>query len=159
MPADLPLNATPTMVAESLFWAYNRAKVAWRRFMGKPVRRARRFIRRHHQKGKGKGKRHRDRFRGKGGYYTYLAGLPNEEVESMYKGMSKAKGRGKGKKPDGTYWEEQTYYNRSSKSSGKGGFGRQQNPTGPDGKTMECWDCGSTQHLSKDSRYPNMGQE
>ena len=130
--------------------------------MAKPVRSARRFIRRHDQKGKrkGKGKGDRGGFRGKGGYHTYLAGLPNEEVESLYKGMAKAKGRGKGKgkKPDGTYWGEQTYYNRSSKSSGKGGFGRQQNPTGPDGNTMECWDCGSTQHLSKDPRCPNKGQ-
>ena len=72
--------------------------------------------------------------------------------------MANAKGRGKGKKPDGTYWEEQTYYNQSSKSSGKGGFGRQQSPTGPDGKIMECWDCGSTQHLSDDPRCPNNGQ-
>ena len=66
-PAGLPQNATPTMIAESLFWAYSRAKVAWRRFMGKPVRRVRRFVRRHHQKGKGKGdgKGNRDMFRGK----------------------------------------------------------------------------------------------
>ena len=73
--------------------------------------------------------------------------------------MSKAKGRGKkGAKGEPTYWEAQAYYGKSSNSSGKGGFGRQQNPAGPDGKPMECWDCGSTQHFHNDQRCPNRGR-
>ena len=39
--------------AEQLFWAYQRAKGRWRKFMNKPNRRVRRFFKR---KGKGKGK-------------------------------------------------------------------------------------------------------
>ena len=97
--------------------------------MGKPVRRLRRFIRRNYRKGKGKGKDNRHRFKGKGGYYTYLTELPPDEVESLYKGMSKAKGKG-----------------------------RRQHPAGPDGKPMECWDCGSTQHFHNDPRCPSKGR-
>ena len=55
VPAGLPLNVTPTMLAAPLYWAYTRANVQWRRFMEKPVRGVRRFIRRHDQQGKGKG--------------------------------------------------------------------------------------------------------
>ena len=52
MPGDLPPNAPPTTVAASLFWAYHKAKVAWGRFVGKPVGKVRGFIRQHDQNGK-----------------------------------------------------------------------------------------------------------
>ena len=87
MPADLPVGASDSMVAQSLYWAYQRAKGHWRRFMGKPVRRVRRFLRR---KGKGKSK-----CKGKGKSFgkgkVFLAELPDDQVESVFKG----KGRGK----------------------------------------------------------------
>ena len=43
----------PAEVDEHLFWAYQQAKIRWRRQMQKPVSRVRRFIK---KKGKGRGK-------------------------------------------------------------------------------------------------------
>ena len=52
--SDMIPAGTPEHEVEGLlFWAYSRAKAAWRNFTRKPVRRVRRFYRR---KGKGKGK-------------------------------------------------------------------------------------------------------
>jgi len=105
--------------AENLFWAYQHAKGRYRRFLGKPVRRVRRFFRR---KGKGKGK--------SAGHY--LSSLSEPEILSTF--FSKGpKGRGKSK---GKY------------SSGKG-FGRRKNPKGPDGQIMTCRGCGSDEHFIK----------
>ena len=59
MPEGIPADSSPDAVAEALFWAYTKAKGAWRKFMQKPVRKLRRFIRRPVRKGKGK-------FKGKG---------------------------------------------------------------------------------------------
>ena len=49
IPAGTPENEVEGL----LFWAYSRAKAAWRSFTRKPVRKVRRF---HRRKGKGKGK-------------------------------------------------------------------------------------------------------
>jgi hypothetical protein len=73
--------------AEELFWAYQRAKGRYRRFMRKPVRRVRRFLKR---RGKGKGKHP--------GYY--LANLSEQEIESMFFAKGR-KGKGKGKRSSG----------------------------------------------------------
>ena len=51
--SDLAPHLTDEQRAESIFWAYQRAKGKWRRFMNKPHRRVRRHMKR---KGKGKGK-------------------------------------------------------------------------------------------------------
>ena len=81
---------TPEQMDAHLFWTYQRAKSRWRRHMQKPVRRARRFIRR---KGKGKG-------RGKGASrFSFLADMDDTEVEETFFG--KGKGRGNGKRSSG----------------------------------------------------------
>jgi hypothetical protein len=51
--SDLPQELDRDQAAEHLFWAHQQAKGRFRRFMRKPVRKVRRFIKR---KGKGKGK-------------------------------------------------------------------------------------------------------
>ena len=51
---DLP-GETPAAKFERYFWQYDQAKKRFRRFAGKPVRKARRFVKR--TKGKGKGGR------------------------------------------------------------------------------------------------------
>ena len=126
--SDIPVGASQSLIAQHLYWAYQVAKGHWRRFTGKPVRAVRRFIRR---KGKGKGKGN-DGSKGKGKASKgkiFLAELPDDQVESVFKGKSKGKGGFKGKRSTG---------------KGKGGHG---NPLGPDGRPMECHDCGSTDHL------------
>ena len=81
--SDLPQGLDRDQTAEHLFWAYQQAKGRFRRFMRKPVRKVRRFIRR---KGKGKGKHP--------GFY--LASLNDQELEEMFfKGFRKGKGKGK----------------------------------------------------------------
>ena len=77
---------TPEHEVEGLlFWAYNRAKSAWRHFTHKPVRRVRRFYRR---KGKGKGKG-MGRRNGKGAAAAFITESNDEELEAFF---------GKGKK-------------------------------------------------------------
>lgn len=106
--------------AEELFWAYQKAKGRYRRFMRKPVRRVRRFMKR---KGKGKGKHP--------GFY--LASLSDHELEQMFFAKGKSgKSKGKGKR-----------------SSGKG-KGRRTNPKGPDGQIMKCRKCGSIEHFQRE---------
>ena len=124
---DVPAASSPNVIAEHLFWAYQQAKSQWRNYMGRPVRKARRFIKR---KGKsmGKGKL---RTKGKGGgTIHFLETMTDPEQVFIFKG--KGKGGYKGKK-----------------SSGKG-FGRKGNPTGPDGEKMKCFGCGSEDHLKRD---------
>ena len=114
---DLPLPATasPGEVASYLFWAYQRAKGHWRNSMGKPVRAVRRFIRRKGKgKGKGKGKNN------PGSAPAHLSMLHDHEVEQVFFGKSKGKGKRKG-----------------IRTSGKGKR-RQLNPFGPDGQRMKC---------------------
>ena len=81
---DIPEGLDDHQKAEELFWAYQRAKGRYRRFMRKPVRRVRRFLKR---KGKGKGKRP--------GYY--LSTLSEPEIENVFFLRGKRKGKGKGK--------------------------------------------------------------
>ena len=116
---DLVQGVPQSQIAAHLFWTYTRAKAAWRRYTGKPVRRARRFLRKAF-KGKGKG-------RGKGRSTTALfAELSENDIEEVF---YKGKGKGKGKR-----------------SSGKG-FGRQKNPKGRDGQILKCHECDSEDHL------------
>ena len=72
--------------------AYRRAKMNWRRFTGKPVRKFRRHVRRHLVKGKGKGKG-----KGRGFFWT------QDDVQVFIKGKGKGhrshtSGRGFGRK-------------------------------------------------------------
>ena len=117
---DVPDGADVYQTAELLFWSYQQAKGRYRKFMRKPVRRVRRFMKR---KGKGKGKHP--------GFF--LQHLTDQEVEQTFFGKG-PKGRGKGK---------------GKRSTGKG-RGRRQNPKGPDGKIMTCRQCGSTEHFQKE---------
>ena len=81
--SDVPQGLDRDQTAEHLFWSYQQAKGRFRRFMRKPVRKVRRFIRR---KGKGKGKHP--------GFY--LASLNDQDLEEMFfKGFRKGKGKGK----------------------------------------------------------------
>ena len=80
---------------ERLFFTYDKAKRDFRRWTGRPVRKARRFIKR---KGKGKGIPY---MRGKGrkALGSYLQQVSQGyELENVFKGMSKGKGGRKGKK-------------------------------------------------------------
>eukprot|EP00438_Fugacium_kawagutii_P025194 Skav218080 [mRNA] locus=scaffold3382:13254:23272:- [translate_table: standard] len=62
----------PTRTAQDLFWAYRHAKHKWRKYMQKPTRAVRRYVKRFDRrkgKGKGKGKSHQSAFaagKGKG---------------------------------------------------------------------------------------------
>ena len=128
----VPPGLSPTGIAEHLLWAYEQAKSRFRHYMGKPVRRLRRFMR-HPAKGKSKGKGFGYK-KGKGkGVGAYLASLSDLEVETTFFGKG-PKGRGKSK---------------GKRSSGKG-FGRGQNPLGPDGERMKCFLCGSEEHLKNE---------
>ena len=111
---NVPAGSSNEYVAQHLFWMYQKAKGAWRQFMGKPVRKVRRFLKREPSKGKGKGK-------GKGfNAGAFLANMSDDEVDQVfaYKGKGKGKGKSKGKR-----------------SSGKG-LGRKTNPKGPDGSIL-----------------------
>ena len=125
---NIPPDATREYVTQEIFWAYQRAKGRWRSWMGKPVRKVRRFVKR---KGKGKGQ---GKYMGKRTAGTYLNSLTSNEIEQVFKG--KGKGRFKGKQFAG-------------KSSGKG-KGRTGNPTGSDGQKMKCHSCGSEDHLIRE---------
>ena len=84
---DIPGGLDPVQQGEHLFWAYQQAKGRFRRFMRKPVRRVRRFIK---HKGKGRG-RHAGHF---------LSTMSDNEVEEVFF-KSGPKGRGKGKRSSG----------------------------------------------------------
>ena len=107
LPQDIPANATSNQVAETLFWAYQKAKSNWRRFMRKPTRAVRRFVRRPKGKGKGKGKRRFRKGKGKGfNSSSYLVQMSDQEVEQIFFGKGGGKGgrkgmrsTGKGKRP------------------------------------------------------------
>ena len=89
------------------------------------------------RKGKSKGKGNPATRGGKGRCGTFLAEIVgNTPLEHVFKG----KAFGKGGK-------------RGQKSSGKG-LGQSTNPRGRDGKVMECFDCGSAEHLKGDPRCP-----
>ena len=124
---DMPEEfARPESETHRLWWAYSRAKQAWRSRMNKPTRRARRFLKRGgkgKKGGKGKGKAKIQSTSQNAG--AYLASLSDHEVASMF---PMAKGRN---------WR---------KSSGKG-KGRRGNPRGKNGEVMKCHQCGSTEHL------------
>ena len=78
--SDIPPGLTNEGIAAHLFWLYEKAKGRFRHFMGKPVRRLRRFM---HRKGKGKGKG-----KGKSGYL--LMSMTDEEVENTFFGKGGA---------------------------------------------------------------------
>jgi hypothetical protein len=80
--SDIPEGLSTSEQAEELFWAYQHAKGRFRKFMRKPVRRVRRFLKR---RGKGKGKHP--------GYY--LTNLKDQEIENMFFGKGHRKGKGK----------------------------------------------------------------
>ena len=127
----------PQALTEYLFWAYTRAKAAWRKHLHKPTRAVRRHTRRYiysRSKGskgfKGKG------YKGRPNVSTFLAELGDDEVEYVFKGMRKGKGKGK-----------------AYRSTGKG-KGRKSNPKGRDGQTLRCFRCGSEAHLSRECHLP-----
>ena len=128
-----PATQTMSMAeqAESLFWAYSKAKKAWRSFMRKPTRKVRRFT-----CGMGKGGK-----KGKGGKgfskgkisntSSFLANMSEEEIQSLFPALHHRKSSGKGK-------------------------GRSQNPRGPNGERMRCHGCGSDRHLV--AKCPNRSE-
>ena len=112
--SEVPADASQTYIAQHLFWAYQKAKGAWRQYMGKPVRKVRRFVRRYKGKGKGKGKGKTKGNLGAPSAGAYLQSLADDDIEAVFA----TKGKGKGKR-----------------SSGKG-KGRKGNPKGPNGQTL-----------------------
>ena len=130
LPTELPATATQAEIGQVLWADYQKTKSNWRRFNGnKPVRAVRRFVRR---KGKGKGK---DKGHGKGKRVgAYLAGLSDTEVDGIFFG--KAGGKKGGSKG----------FHKGKCSTGFG-KGRRGNPKDSSGNTMECFICGSTDHL------------
>ena len=125
----------PEEAEEYLYFQKSYHKKRWRRFTQKPVRKVRRTIKKHayfgrKSKGKGKGKGYSNRARGP--QRTLFFVEPEEQVEALAYLSSKGKG---------------------GNTSGKGGFGRKGNPIGRDGKQMECFECGSTEHLAE--KCPN----
>ena len=115
---------SPSQIDAQIYWEYRAAKRQWRRHMGRPTRKVRKFLKRNtgHRllRGKGKG-------RGRGAQrYAFLAELSQDEVDEVFFG---GKGRGKGKR-----------------SSAKG-KGRRTNPRGYDGQIMTCDICGSESHF------------
>ena len=151
--ADIPaeMRGNESAIAQSLFWAYERAKKAWRSFMQKPTRRVRRYLKKKgYTKGKGKtgGKR----------AGQYLANLSDEETSGVFAGFRKGKGkgnRGRGKGAKGSPSESEAYV--ANRSTGKG-KGRERNPIGPDGQVMKCHGCNSENHLWKDCTQRPAGQ-
>ena len=128
-----PATQTMSMAeqAESLFWAYSKAKKAWRSFMRKPTRKVRRFTRRLGKGGK-KGKGSKGFSKGKiSNTFSFLASLPEEEIQSLFPALHHRKSSGKGK-------------------------GRSQNPLGPNGERMRCHGCGSDRHLV--AKCPNRSE-
>ena len=122
-----PASGSTQEAGQEIFWAYQQAKSRWRQYMNKPTRKVRRFVR-----GKGKSK-------GKGrlpthGHRSVNTFLTNIHAAGQTSSVFFGKSKGKGKK---------------GKSSGLG-FGRRKNPKGKDGKTMECHNCGSDEHLIRD---------
>ena len=105
--------------AEHIYLQFRRAKRTWRRFTGRPVRKFRRFFKKHKRfKGKGKGK-------GKGRSHGGFMWTQDDTLAYL-------KGKGKGKR---------------SHTSGKG-FGRRGNPRDRNGEVMKCHNCGSEEHLA-----------
>ncbi len=143
--ADIPaeMRGNESAVAQSLFWAYERAKKAWRSFMQKPTRRVRRYLKKKgYTKGKGKygGKR----------AGQFLADLSEEQTEGIFAGFRKGKGKGnsgRGKGAGGSPADGGAHM--ANRSTGKG-KGRDRNPIGPDGQVMKCHGCSSEYHLWKD---------
>ena len=138
----------PGAVAQHLFWAYERAKRAWRSYMQKPVRRVRRFLRR---KGKGTGKGQAKYGKGKGSVPHYLASLDGHQAEQLFAAFRR-KGKGKGNISKGKGQGQAALMSNSSTGKGRG---RKTNPRGPDGRIMECHGCGATDHLI--ANCPNRG--
>ena len=78
---------------------------------------------------------------------------------SRRKGQGKGKSHSKGGRPFGahSYFEDSIFFNKGGHKKGKG-FGTnkgkmyrpsRQNPRGPDGQLLKCFDCGSTEHLRR----------
>lgn len=113
----------PPELDEHLFRAYQHAKSRWRRYMKKPVRRARPFLKRHpNWEGQGRERQ---------GTWQRSLLLPcRPHGRSDRARLVSAHGEGKGK----------------SRSSGKG-KGRKRNPIGADGQVMKYSICGSDTHF------------
>ena len=87
-------------MAQALFWLKQRANGRWRRFVKKPTRRVRRFIKRR-PSGKGKGRGGKRQLTGRG-INAYLAALAQEANEGLFfGGRGKGKGRRKGRRSTG----------------------------------------------------------
>ena len=137
IPPELAATATQAEIGQVLWANYEKSKSNWRKFTGKPVRAARRFVRR---KGKGKNAKTKGKSKGKR-IGAYLAGLSDPEVDSIFLGKGK-KGGSKG-------------FNKGKRSSGFG-KGRRGNPLDSSGSVMLCFICGSGDHLR--DQCPNKGQ-
>ena len=123
---DLPPSSNDEERVSNMFWAYQYAKGRWRRAAGNPIRRVRRFLKRHY----GRNRRPHGIQSRSHLSYSYLAESADETLEHVFKG----KGREGGSK--------------GRRTTGKG-FGRRGNPKDRSGNTMKCHECGSTDHLVK----------
>ena len=111
LPSDVNATYTPQQVTQSIWWAYQKAKGAWRKHTGKPVRAVRRFVRKqHYLKNRGKGQAFNST--------AFLAAMSDYDITYTFIN----KGRGKGGL-------------RGMTSTGKG-KGRRTNPIGKDGSVM-----------------------
>ncbi|CAE7353799.1 RE1 [Symbiodinium sp. CCMP2592] len=83
----------PQALTEYLFWAYTRAKAAWRKHLHKPTRAVRRHTRRYiYSRSKGSKNSKGKGYKGRPNVSTFLAELGDDEVEYVFKGMRKGKG-------------------------------------------------------------------
>ena len=118
-------------IEQELSWIYQRAKGRYRQYQKKPVRRVRRFLRKHltnlRQGRHGNSRRLTGR-----GVTNFVSSLTNDEYAKLFFGEG-GKGKGRG-------------YAKGVRSSGKG-MGRQKNPCGADGHTMRC--------TGKSGRFPS----
>ena len=86
-------NLSPGQIDAKIYWEYGTAKRQWRRHMGRPTRKVRKFLKKNtgHRllRGKGKG-------RGRGAQrYAFLAELSQDQVDEVFFG---GRGKGKGKR-------------------------------------------------------------
>eukprot|EP00959_Pyramimonas_sp_CCMP1952_P377695 7911451-Pyramimonas_sp.AAC.1 len=95
----MPTYLTEEQQAQWLFLGYQEHKRRWRRFLEKPVRRARRMARRTLKgkgKGRSKGKGKRRRLHGRS-ILAFLASLTGPQYEEMFFGAGSRHTSGKGK--------------------------------------------------------------
>ena len=106
--------------ASKLYWGYRKAKKRWRRYTGKPVRKARRWVKR----------------RGGSGGRTARKYLNHDDAEAYFKRRTKVRGKGK--------------RCRSHRTFGTGfGSKRNPIADHETGKRLTCHGCGSEDHFLK----------